>query len=234
MRRHLMTRGCADELFLARKVPFDGPAGLEQRQNAKIFRHHLLLTAEAAAHPLGKNVDVALVESKDMAELQAHDKRSLRAGADMNPAVLTSPCDRTVRFQMHMLNPRGRVGHLVNGVGGCEPILNAADLATDFSKDITLRLAPFMVKDRGVRLHRQLRVENRGENFIVYPHFSTGGFGNGFAFGNDRHDPLAHEANDVVQNISVVGIDQMVLMNGSAKEATGNIFPSKNLNHTRD
>src|SRR5712672_2444513 len=100
MSRHLMARRCADEL------PFDRPADLEDRQDAEILGYHLLLAAEAAAHPLGENVELARVESKDMAELLVHDERPLRAGADMNPAVVPLPCDRTVRFQMDMLDPR--------------------------------------------------------------------------------------------------------------------------------
>src|SRR5271165_1594886 len=127
-----MARGCADELFLARELPFDRPADLEDRQDAEILGYHLLLAAEAAAHPLGENVELARVEPKNMAELLVHDKRRLRTGADVNPAVVPLPCDRTVRFQMDMLDPRRRVGHLVNGVGCRESILDAADLAMDF------------------------------------------------------------------------------------------------------
>src|SRR4029077_15633428 len=232
--RHLMTRGCTDELFLARELPFDRPANLKNRQHAEILGYHLLLAAETAAHPLGENVELARVESKDMAELLVHDERSLRAGADMNPAVVPLPCDRTVRFQMDMLDPRRRVGHLVNGVGCREPILNAADLAMDFGIDITLRLVPFVVEDRSIRLHSDHRVENRGQNFVIHPDFATGGFCSRFALGNDRNDPLAYEANDVVENIGVVGVDQVILMYGSAKKATGNILPGKNLDDTRD
>src|SRR6266478_6219228 len=98
MSRHLMARRCADELFLARELPFDRPADLEDRQDAEILGYHLLLAAEAAAHPLGENVELARAEPKDMAELLVHDERRLRAGADVNPAVVRLPCDRTVRF----------------------------------------------------------------------------------------------------------------------------------------
>src|SRR5258708_7710952 len=101
-----MTRGCADELFLARELPFNRSADFEKRQDAKILGYHLLLAAEAAAYSLGENVELARVESKDMAELLVHDERPLRTGADMNPAVVPLPCDRTVRFQMDMLDPR--------------------------------------------------------------------------------------------------------------------------------
>src|SRR3984893_8450702 len=149
-----MPGGCADELFLTREFPFHRSADLKKRQDAEVFRYHLLFAAEAAPHPLGENVEVELVESKDMAELLMHDERSLRSGTDMNPAVVPLPGDRPVRFQMDMLDPGSRVGHLVNSVGCREPILDAADLAVDFGVDITFRLGPFMVEDRRIRLHR--------------------------------------------------------------------------------
>src|ERR1700683_1511432 len=202
-----MPGGCADELFLTREFPFDWSADLKQRQYAEVFGYHLLFAAEAAAHPLGENVEVELVESKDMAELLMHDERSLRSGTDMNPAVVPPPGGRPVRFQMDMLDPGSRVGHLVNSVGCREPSLNAADLAVDFGIDISLRLALFMVEDRGIRFHRLLRVEHLGQNLVLHPDFAAGRFCSGFDLGSDRNHPLAHEANDVVENIGVVGID---------------------------
>src|ERR1700730_1515082 len=122
----------------------------------------------------------------------------------------------------------------MNGVGCREPFLDAANLTMDFGIDITLRLAPFMVEDRGIRLHRDRRVENRGQNFVIHPDFATGGFCSSFALSNDRNDPLAHEANEVVENVGVVGVDQVILMYGSAEKAAGNILPGKNLDNTRD
>ena len=53
-----MSRGCADELFLARELPFDWPANLEDRQHAEILGYHFLLAAEAATHSLGENVEL--------------------------------------------------------------------------------------------------------------------------------------------------------------------------------
>src|ERR1700730_9395778 len=111
-----------------------------------------------------------------MTELLVHDKRRLRAGSHVNPAVVTLPRDRTVRFQMDMLDPRRRVSPFVNGVGFRESILDAADLAMDFGIDITLRLGPFIVEDRSIRLHRDHRAENHGQNFVIYPGFAPGGF----------------------------------------------------------
>ena len=63
VRRHRMTGGRADELLLAGELPFDRPAGLQRREHAEVFRDHLLLAAEAAADPLGEDVDVARAQS---------------------------------------------------------------------------------------------------------------------------------------------------------------------------
>lgn len=90
------------------------------------------------------------------------------------------------------------------------------------------------MEDRGIWLHRDQRVENRGQNFVVHPDFPTCGFCSGFAFGDDRNHPLAHKANDVVENIGVVGVDQVILMRGGAEKATRNILPGKNLDNARD
>ena len=85
-----------------------------------------------------------------MAELLVDDERRLGAGADVNPAVVSLPGDRTMGFQMDMLDSRRRVGHFVNGVSRRESILDATDLAMDFGIDITLRFRPFIVEDRGI------------------------------------------------------------------------------------
>ena len=117
-----MTRGRADELFLTGKLPFDRPINLEEGQDAKIFGYHFLLAAEATAHSLGENVKLTRVEPKNMTKLLVHDKRRLRTGPDVNPAIITLPGDRAVGFQMDVLHSGRRVGLFVNGVGFGEAI----------------------------------------------------------------------------------------------------------------
>src|ERR1700722_17686942 len=189
-----MTGGRANELFLARELPFDRPAGPKDRQDAEILGYHLLFPAEAATYPLGENVEFARVELEDMRELLLHDEWGLRAGPHMNPIVFAQPGDRAVRFQMDMLDPRRGVGHLVNSVRGRESISDGTDLAMDFGIDITLRLVPFIMENRGLWLHRGYRIEDCGQNFVVHPDLSTRGFCSGLALGDHRDHPLAHKA----------------------------------------
>ena len=51
------------------------------------------------------------------------------------------------------------------------------------------------------------------------------GLGGGFAFGHDGGDALAHEADDIVEQPDIVGIDQMILVQRRAEQALRNIFP---------
>src|ERR1700688_3726967 len=134
-----MTCGRANELFLARELPFDRPAGLKDRQDAEILGYHLLFPAEAAAYPLGENVEFARGELEDMTELLVHDEGGLRAGSHMNPIVFALPGDRAVRFHMDLLDPRRGVGHLVNRGRVRESISGGTNLPMDFGIDITLR-----------------------------------------------------------------------------------------------
>src|SRR5258708_13121242 len=72
MRRHLMARGCADELFLARELPFDRPADLEDRQDAELLGYHLLLAAEAAAPPPTPTMPPSQPHSTHILHLYTH------------------------------------------------------------------------------------------------------------------------------------------------------------------
>ena len=165
-RRHLMPRGRADELFFAGQLPFHRPAGLEGGEQAEVFGNHLLLSAEPPADALGEDMQVADAQTEDMAELLLHDEGCLRTGADVQPSVVAAPGDRSVRFQMDVLDARGGIGHFVHGVGGLEAIRYAADLTVDVDKDIALLLPTLVVKYRCIRVHRRDRIEHRGQDFV--------------------------------------------------------------------
>ena len=53
-------------------------------------------------------------EPKGVAEFLMRDERRLRTGTHMEPAVVVTPGDRAMRFQMDVLNPRGGIGLLVD------------------------------------------------------------------------------------------------------------------------
>ena len=81
----------------------------------------------------------------------------------MDTAVFTSPGNRAMGFKMNMLNPRRRIGHLVDCVRCSESFFYASDLPVDLGVDITVRTVPFVVKDGRIRFHRCHRIENRRE-----------------------------------------------------------------------
>ena len=169
-RRHLVARGGADELLLAGELPLHRPAGLERGEHAEILGEHLLLAAEAAADALGEDVQVARAQAEEVAELLLRDERRLRAGADMDAAVVAAPGDRAVRLQMHVLHARGRVGPLVHGVGRGEAVRHAADLAVDIDVDVAFGSAPPLSCSTGASgRHRGDRVEHRRQDLVARP-----------------------------------------------------------------
>ena len=55
----------------------------------------------------------------------------------------------------------------------------------------------------------------------------AGLFGGGLGFGDDRRDALTDEAHHIVENIGVVGIDQMILVHRGAVEPARNVLPGE-------
>ena len=204
------------------------------REQAEVLGDHLLLAAESAADALGEDVQVAGAQAEDMAELLLDDERGLRTGANVQPSVLAAPGDRPVRFKMDVLNARGGIGHLVHGIGGLEAVRHAADLAVDVDKDVALFLASLVVEDRRFGFHCRDRIEHRRQYFVGDVEQAAGPFGGGLALGDDGGDPLADEAHDVVENVGVVGVDQMVFVERGAVEPTRNVLPGEDLDHAGD
>src|SRR4051812_2910489 len=100
-----MPRRRPDELFFAGELPLHRSAGLERGEDAEVLRDHLLLAAKSPADAFGEDMQVAGAQTEDMRKLLPRDERCLGTGADMQPSVLAAPGDRTMRFQMHVLNP---------------------------------------------------------------------------------------------------------------------------------
>ena len=160
MRGHRVARGGADELLLARELPHHRAADLQRGERAEILGDHLLLAAEAAADALGEHMDLAVVQPEQITELLLGDERRLRARAHMQAAVLAPPGERAVRLEMHVLHARGGVGHLMDGVGFLEAVLDAAELAMNVDIDIVPKGHALFVQDRRARLHGNFRIEH--------------------------------------------------------------------------
>ena len=84
-----------------------------------------------------------------------------------------------------------------------------------------------------VRQHGRFWVEHGGQRFVVDRERADAGGGGGFGLGDDGGDPLAHEANDVVEDVGVVGIGEMVLMQCGAVETAGHVLPGIDVHHAR-
>ncbi len=231
-RGHLVARRRADELLLARELPFHRAADLQRRQHAEIFRDHLLLAAEPTADTLGEDVNVARKQSEQMTELLLSDERRLRAGAHVKPSAVVLPGDRPVRLQVNVLRPRGRVGVFVDDIGRLEALRDVAYFAVNIHVDVAFGLASLLMQDRSARLHGGDRIEHRGQDFVLDLERPAAGFGGRLGLGDDRSDPLADEAHHVVENIAVVGIDQVVLVGGSAVEPARHVLPGEHLDDT--
>ena len=150
----------------------------------------------------------------------------------MKPSVVVLPGDRSVRLEVDVLHPRRRIGHLVDGIGFLEALLDASDLAVNIHIDVAFGLAAFLVEDRRIRLHGGDRIEHRGQDFVLDLERSAAGFGGGLRLGDDRGDPLADKAHHIVENVAVVGIDEVVLVGSGAVEPARDVLPGEDLDDT--
>ncbi len=149
----------------------------------------------------------------------------------MEPAVVPPPGDRAVRLEMHVLRARGRVGHLVDGVGLAETLLDIAELAMDVDIDIVAKGHALVVQDRRARLHGQLRIEHRGQKLVLDFEQAAGLLRGRLGFGCHRRDPLTDEAHDIVEHVGVVRIDHVILVGGGRIKSTGHILPGVDGDH---
>ena len=153
----------------------------------------------------------------------------------MPAAVLALPGDRPVGLQMRVLDPRRRIGPLVHDVGLAEALGHVADLALERAEDVAVLRddVVLVVQQGGARFHRGHRVEHRRQDLVVDGQGPHAGLGCGLAFGHDRGDALPGEARDVVQHVGVVGIDEVILVQGRAVEPAGHVFPGIDRDHAR-
>ena len=193
--------------------------------SAKILGQHLLLAAEAAADPLGEDLQLAVEQAEQIAKLLLGDERRLRARAHMQPAVLALPGDGAMRLQMHLLRPRGRIGHIMHGVGLGEALRDIAEFAMNVDIDVVAIGNAFLVQDRRPGFHGELRIEDRRQQLIVDLEQAAGLLCRGLGFGHHGGDPLADEADDVVEHVGVVWIDEMVLMRCRRVEFARHVLP---------
>ena len=98
-----------------------------------------------------------------------------------------------------------------------------------------LRLSspPFVVQDRRFGFHCRDRIEHRGQYLVGDVEQAAGLFCGGLALGDDGGDPLADETHHVVENVGIVGVDQVVLVERGTKEPARHVLPREDLHHSR-
>ncbi len=221
---HRVPRRRADELFLAGEFELDRLAGFEHGERDDILDQHFLLGAEAAADALAEHADLCRIEIEQRGQRPPREERRLGARPHIEPLRLVEPADRAVRFQMRVLDAVRQISAFVHDIGLGKSLLDVADIAVDLAGDVALRIVDarfrsLVVNDRRARLHRRLRIEHGGKDFVVHDQPVAARFGGGLALGHHRGDALADETHDPVQHRGVVGIDAWVLMAGASNKA---------------
>ncbi len=132
-------------------------------------------------------------------------------------------------LEVHVLHARRRIGHFVDGVGFLEALRHVADLALQRAEDVAVLGDDLVlvVQQRRPGLHGGDRIEHRRQDFIVDVEGAAAGLGRGLAFADHRGDALADEAGHIVQDVGVVGIDEMVFVQRGAVEPARHVFPGK-------
>ena len=170
---------------------------------------------------------VAIEQPEQIAELLLGDEGCLRACPHVQPMIVTPPGDRAVRLQMHVLHTRGRVGLLVDDVRLFEALLDAAELAVDVDIDVVVKRDAPIVQDRRPGRHGRLRIEYRGKKLVIDREQPARFFRGALGFSHNGCNALPDETNDIVQNVGIVGIDEVILVRRRAVEPARHVLPSE-------
>ena len=115
-----------------------------------------------------------------------------------------------------------------------KPSLDAAELAVNVDIDVVAEGdALLFVQDRRARLHGNFRIEHRGQKLVFDLEQAAGFFRRCLGLGHAGRDPLADEAHDIVEDVGVVGIDQMILVRRRRVELARHVLPGEHGDHAR-
>ncbi len=233
-----MPCGCTDKLFGTRKLPFHRPAQIQGGKRAQILAQHLLFGAEAASDPFGVDVHFIRMQPEKISQLGFSQKRSLRTGPQMKPAILGQVRDRGMRFEMDMLLPVRFELAFVDNVSSRKSCFHVPVFAMDLTENVAARIldsrvhALLAVNERRSRSHRILRIENCRKNFIIDFNQTGPFFRGGFALRDHCRDSLADKPDHIVEHVAVVRIDIEIFMSRAGVKPARNIFPGIDAMHT--
>ena len=91
-----------------------------------------------------------------------------------------------------------------------------------------------VVQDRRARLHGRSGSNTGGQDLVLDLEQPAGRLRGALGLGDHGGDALADEADDVVEHVGVVGIDEMVLVGGRAVEPPRDVLPGEDRDHARD
>src|SRR3954469_13600566 len=86
----------------------------------------------------------------------------------------------------------------------------------------------------GAREHGLLGIKDGRKDLVFDIEQAAGRFGTSLCFSDHRCHALTSVANDVVEHVSVIGIDEMVLMRGGAVETARHILPGEDCDDAGD
>ena len=213
---HRMAARGPGELLGARELVYRGAPRLHEREHHHVFGEQFLLAPETATHPSGVHTDVVAADSEDVTQLGPNQEGDLCAGPHHHPAVIISPGDRAMGFEVGVLDtgrlPRSR-DHSAPAVTSLrETGVDVAHRAVDGGDEVAgrirnPRIGPLLTVHRrccGIGGHRRIEV---GGQHVVLDHDEFGGAtGDGDRVGYHCGHPLPDETHRGVEDVSVVGV----------------------------
>ncbi len=108
-----------------------------------------------------------------------------------------------------------------------EAVLDVAELAVNVDIDVVAEGDALLVQDRRARRHGRFRIEHGGQQLVLDLEQAAAFLRGALGLGHHGGDPLADEADDVVEHVGVVGIDQVILVRRRRVELARHVLPGE-------
>src|SRR5262249_17866921 len=140
-------------------------------------------------------------------------------------------------LEVRMLDTVRVVSTLVNDIRLGKAGRDVAHTAMNFQEDILpgvpdAGFRTLVVKHWRSSAHCFLRIEDRREHLVLAFYAAASLFGGGLTFGHYGFHPLSDETRNVVQQVSVVRINVVIVMGGRGVETPRHILPGQHRTYT--
>ena len=122
----------------------------------------------------------------------------------------------------------------MDSVSRLETLGDAAELAVNVDVDVVVEGDASVVQHRRSRRHRGLGIEYGGKQLVFYVEQPAGCFRGGLGLGDNGGDPLPDEADDIVEDVGIVGIDEMILVGCRTIEPARDVLPGEHGDDARN